>query len=105
MSILVVLYKECHVQMHIFSPIVIRRLLFILLSCMYLNYVHRFMYVNTCQLYFTMTNIWVTKFRGNLWLNPKFRFKKGQAVVSKIIGLNYWLDSNLKVHFTTLVPV
>jgi len=73
---------------------VIRRLLFILLSCMYLNYVHRFMYVNTCQLYFTMTTIWVTKFRVKLWLTPKFLFKKGQAVIYKITGLNIgWIQN------------
>ena len=31
--------------------------------------------------------------------------KSRNAVMSKITGLNCWLDSNLKVHFTTLVPV
>jgi len=57
---------QCHVQMYIFSPMVIRQLLFLLLSCMYFSYVHRFMYVITCQLYFIMTTIWVTKFRVNV---------------------------------------
>jgi len=32
---------------------------------------------------YNIVTIWVTKFRVNLWLTPKFGFKKGQAIMLK----------------------
>jgi hypothetical protein len=52
-----------------------------------------------------MIIVWVTKFRVNFVLTPKFRFKKGQAVMSKITGLVCWMDSKLKLGCLMLVPV
>ena len=42
---------------------------------------------------------------GFLFLGVFAELRKATIVISKITGLNCWLDSNLKVHFTTLVPV